>query len=149
MTENETDSKPDFDHLKWAIDKRADIQRTLLALYTYVRRRPVKNIKPIDVDLLDDIIGAAFSLWRAVFLVDTLREQTIVHNSQENFLAKVISDNSITFNDDKIDRHWTVGYYLENAKLRLKQTLFYIDHRASTTLQVRLGPALHFKGTVG
>src|ERR1700691_2862086 len=120
MTENKAESKPDLDHLKWAIDKRADIQRTLLALYTYVRCRPVKNIKPIDVDLLDDIVGAASPLWRAVLLVDTLRDETIVHDSQENFLAKVISDNRITFTDMRINRHCAIGYYLEHSKLRLK-----------------------------
>ena len=147
MTKNKDEPKPDFDHLKWSIDKRADVQRTLLALYTYVRCRPAENVKPIDIDLLDDLIGAAFSLWRAVFLVDTLREDTTVHDSQEQFLAKVISDNSITFADDKINRHWTVGYYLENAKLRLRQTLSYVDDRKSTTLQTRLGPSLHFRGT--
>jgi hypothetical protein len=35
--------KPDVDHLRWAVDQRAQIQRTLLALYEYVRRTPSKT----------------------------------------------------------------------------------------------------------
>lgn len=30
--------KPDLDHLAWAIEERAEIQRTLLALYRIVRQ---------------------------------------------------------------------------------------------------------------
>ncbi len=35
--------KPDVDHLRWAVDQRAEIQRTLLALYEFVRRTPSRT----------------------------------------------------------------------------------------------------------
>jgi hypothetical protein len=111
--------KPDPRHLAWAIEQRAEIQRTLLALYEFVRCHPASAIDTWDKYLLDSLVGAAFSLWRAAFLAETLREDAKIHESQEAFLEKLITDNSITFGDDKINRHWTVGYYLENAKYRL------------------------------
>jgi hypothetical protein len=90
--------KPDVEHLRWAVNQRAEIQRTLLALYEYVRKTPSKTgyAEP-RVYLLDNLIGAAFSLWRAVFLAEIYRTDETIHQSQEAFLAKVISDNSITF----------------------------------------------------
>jgi hypothetical protein len=43
-----------------------------------------------------------------------------VFESQKEFLASVVVDNIIiTYGDDKKNRAWTVGYYLQNAKLRL------------------------------
>jgi hypothetical protein len=106
---------PDVDHLEWAIDRRTEIQHTLLALYKIATSgNPMHH--PI---LLDHLIAAAFSLWRAVFLAETDRDWKSRTKGQADFLAKVVSDNSITYADDKSTRAWTVGYYLENAKLRL------------------------------
>jgi hypothetical protein len=77
--------------LAWAIDQRAEVQHTLRALYEFVRH----HLPPtLDLDarcLLDHLIGAAFSLWRAVFLADTFRDEIHIHQSQEAFLLKVIN----------------------------------------------------------
>jgi hypothetical protein len=142
--------KPDVDHLRWAIDQRAEIQRTLLALYVYIRRTP-SNTGYADpkVYLLDHLIGAAFSLWRAVFLAETFRTDETIHQSQEAFLAKVISDNSITFGDDKINRAWTVGYYLDNAKLRIERASAYADHHLNSDSRRYVLPNLRLRGTLG
>jgi hypothetical protein len=50
--------------------------------------------------LLDLLIGAAFSLGRAVFLAETVRDVL----SQEEFLRKVITDKAITSADDRDNR---------------------------------------------
>lgn len=110
--------KPDLDHMAWAIEQRAEVQRTILALYEYVRGG-LGLRKRNEIQLLDLLIGAAFSLWRAVFLADKFRDTASVHQDQEKFLEKLITDNAITFVDDKNHRSWTVAYYLENAKYRL------------------------------
>jgi hypothetical protein len=147
--------RPDFEHLKWAIDQRAEIQRTLLALYDFVcRHRP-----PQEYDLnyvLGYLVGAAFSLWRAVFLADTFRDEVSVHGSQEQFLQKVITDNAIGFNDDRQNRCWTVGYYLDNAELRLSQVASFVESHASAFglkkspgVLAEIMPFLRLTGTLG
>ena len=55
-----------------------------------------------------------------MFVADTFPDDVSVHGSEEQFLKKVITDNAIGFSDDRQNRHW-VGYYLENAKIRLSQ----------------------------
>jgi hypothetical protein len=136
--------KPNEEHLAWAIDQRAAVQHTLRALYGFVRHHP----PPLDLDtryLLDHLIGAAFSLWRAVFLADDIR----IHESQEKFLEKVITDNAISFADDKANRHWTVEYYLENAKFRLARAITYADNYKSTRLTEPLMWFLRLRSTLG
>ena len=113
---NGSENKPDLAHLEWAIDQRAKIQHTLLALYDFVRSNQPEQLPLEKRTLLDNLIAAAFSLWRAVFLAETNREWENIHKGQEDFLASVITNNAITYSDDKRNRAWTVGYYLENAK---------------------------------
>jgi hypothetical protein len=110
----------------------------------------VKNwIADPKVYLLDHLIGAAFSLWRAVFLAETFRTDETIHQGQEAFLAKVISDNSITFGDDKINRAWAVGYYLDDAKLRIERASAYADHHLKTDSRRYVLRNLRLRGTLG
>ena len=102
-----------------------------------------------DKYLFDHLVGAAFSLWRAAFLAETMREEQDIHQSQEQFLEKVIADNMITFTDDKLNRHWTVEYYLENAKLRLMRAIELSDHYKKTKLHEALTSFLRLRGTQG
>jgi hypothetical protein len=55
-------AKPDEEHLAWAIDQRADVQHTLLALYGFVQYHPPPKLDHDAQYLLDLLIGAAFSL---------------------------------------------------------------------------------------
>jgi hypothetical protein len=143
------EENPDEEHLAWAIDQRAEVQHTLRALYGFVRHHPPPTL---DLDaryLLDHLVGAAFSLWRAIFLADTFRDDIHIHQSQEAFLLKVITDNTITFADDKANRYWTVEYYLENAKFRLARAIAYADHHKGIRLTEPLMPFLRLRGTLG
>jgi hypothetical protein len=150
VTESAKAKKPDIEHLRWAVDQRAEIQRTLLALYEYVRSNsPKSSYAEPRVYVLDHLIGAAFSLWRAVFLAETFRTDESIHQSQEAFLAKVISDNSITFGDDKINRAWTVGYYLDDAKLRIERASAYADYHLKTDSRRNVMQYLRLRGTRG
>jgi hypothetical protein len=140
---------PNLKHIVWAVDKRADVQRSMISLYEYVRTHRPDAQKFDDRYLLDHLIGAAFSLWRAVFLADTLREMEDIRKSQEKFLEKVITENSITFADDKLNRHWTVEFYLEGAKLRLLRAIDLCDHYKNTQLHAELVKFLRLRGTGG
>lgn len=119
--------KPDLGHLAWALEQRMLIQRTLLELYEFVRSNTSESmhlgpngqydfVKPM---LLDHLIAAGFSLWRAVFLSESDRDFISIYESQEKFLESVLTNNAINFADDRNNRAWTVSYYLENAKHRL------------------------------
>jgi hypothetical protein len=147
--ETDMSNKPDPKHLAWAIEQRAEIQRTLLALYEYLRNHSHTEIDMWDKYLLELLVGAAFSLWRAAFLAETLREDAGVHASQEAFLEKLISDNTINFPDDKNNRDWTVEYYLENAKYRLARACGISDEYKKTKLHGDLMKYLRLKGTRG
>ena len=145
MNEKPT-TPPDVDHLKWAINRRADIQHTLLALYDYVNRTPpdrdwVKN------HLLDHLIAASFSLWRAAFLSESDREMADIHKSQKAFLASVVSTNAITFQDDYKNRAWTVSYYLEAAKYRLGTAHHIADHHMKHKSLDKVLPLIRLRGT--
>lgn len=120
--------KPDIVHLAWAIDQRAKIQHTLLALYEYVRSNEPDQREWVKPSLLDHLIAAAFSLWRAVFLAEDTRTLVSIRKAQEEFLASVISTNAIGFGDDKRNSAWTVSYYLENAKHRLMAAHHIAEH---------------------
>jgi hypothetical protein len=119
-------------------------------LYEYVRHKPVTSrYANVNEYLLDHLIGAAFSLWRAVFLAETFRTDESIHESQEAFLAKVISDNSISFGDDKINRAWTVGYYLDDAKLRIERASAFADHHLKSDSRRHVVQHLRLRGTMG
>ena len=141
--------KPDEEHLAWAIDQRAEVQRTLLALYEFVRHHRPDILEHHIRYLLDHLIGAAFSLWRAVFLAETFRDVVKIQQSQETFLEKLLTDNAINFSDDKANRHWTVEYYLENAKLRLGRAVAYSDTHKGVQLNELLMPFLQLRGIHG
>ena len=65
--------KLDLVALEWAIEKRAKIQETILALYRYAKSQPPQGPGFPASYLLDHLSAASFSLWRAAFLTD-LRE---------------------------------------------------------------------------
>src|SRR5580704_7472234 len=118
--------EPDIVHLEWAILQRANIQRTLLALYELARRAPIGGHLPksdnfvfVEPYLFDHFIAAAFSLWRAVFLAEGDRSWVTTRKHQTDFLEKLITTNAISFGDDYKARAWSVRFYLEAAKGRL------------------------------
>jgi hypothetical protein len=79
---NDETKKPDLSHLAWALEQRLEIQRTLLELYRFVRSNPSLTLRStpsgeyefVKPMLLDHLIAAGFSLWRAVFLSESDRE---------------------------------------------------------------------------
>jgi hypothetical protein len=137
--------KPDIEHLRWAIDQRANVQHTLLAHYAYVRRSRSRE-GWVEPKLLDHCIAAAFSLWRAVFLAEIVRTYDNIDKAQEEFLASVISTNAITFGDDRRNSAWTVSFYLENAKHRLAQAHDIVSHHIPDAASNEILPLLRLVG---
>ena len=148
-------AKPDLEHLAWAIDQRAEIQRTLLALYEFVRhRRPPRRTEENYV--LGYLIRAAFSLWRAVFLAETFRDDTEIYTSQEKFLEKVITDNAIGFSDDKKIGIGRLGTIWRTRNFVCQRPTVYIENHArafnlneNPGVVAKVMPFLRLTGTMG
>jgi hypothetical protein len=66
------------------------------------------------------LVGASFSLWRAVFLTDPDRSDKAILGHALDFLDTVVADNAIGYPTEKRDQNWAVGYYLNNAMYRLR-----------------------------
>ena len=73
------------------------------------------------------MVGAAFSLWRAIFLTYTTKTLTENFENGERFLRRIVRHNTIAYGDDVKRQAWSFGYYLNNWKFRLKPILIYLD----------------------
>jgi hypothetical protein len=147
--------KPDLGHLAWALEHRIEIQRTLLELYEFVRANTSESLRArpsgeydfVKPMLLDHLIAAGFSLWRAVFLSESDRDFISIRLGQEKFLESVLTNNAITYNDDKANRAWTVSYYLENAKHRLAAAQGLAEHYLGDKQRDKILSLLRLTGT--
>jgi hypothetical protein len=135
----------DLYHQAWAIQERARIQHTLLALYAYVLA-DTDTSDSMRYVVADNLIAAAFALWRAVFLAADLRTNETVRKRQENFLATVIENNAITFGDDKRNSPWTFGFYVEAAKWRLKHADYVLREGLNVTPEENVEQLMQLSG---
>ena len=67
------------------------------------------------------LVGIAFSLWRAVFLSDLTGEVVDQLADAEKFLESLIAHNTVLYQTDFANREWSFGYYLDNALYRLSR----------------------------
>jgi hypothetical protein len=107
--------------VEWLIEQRSRIQAEAAKLLCLLQ----PNITKFQTDRnLEDVaglmLGAAFSLWRAIFLASSRPTPTenMIGMGIE-FLTKVLRDNSISYMDEKRMREWSFGYYLNSARFRL------------------------------
>lgn len=108
---------PSHAHLEWLISSREANQRTSLELHRLIDScfDKIKKTKRLSVGA-QVLTAVCFSLWRAAFLADKtgVREATIKHARE--FLGKMLTDNAITYPQDRASREWTCNYYMEAAK---------------------------------
>lgn len=112
--------------LEWLVRNRSTIQDLLLELWKEFPEAPSAGSKPGTV--LQLLVGVAFSLWRAAFLADSARDWQENASHSKKFLGMVVKDNAITYSQERDARFWTVGYYLNNAFLRLEMAYKTLDH---------------------
>lgn len=104
--------------LSWVVPRRSQLQQLALEVYEFERTLgPGKRERLWPV--LGYLIGIAFSLWRAVFLVLPERKETSMHKQGEDILRIVLETNAVGFPQDKATAQWMAGYYNNNAILRL------------------------------
>lgn len=115
-----------LDDYAWLVERRSQIQSFLFKLYTHAETKAVKLEHPWD-SVFDLLIGAAFSLWRAAFLIVRERNPELVRDHAKHFLELLVRDNAIAYTQDRQTHAWTVGYYLNNAYFRLMFAVDMID----------------------
>lgn len=110
---------PTLEHLSWAIESRARNQKSSLRLLALLRS--YEHLwKTQDLSkATQDLIGVAFSLWRAAFLADKTAKRKMVYSHGVAFLEKIIENNSISFANDQSSNEWTFNYYTKNARSSL------------------------------
>jgi hypothetical protein len=103
--------------LQWLVDARNNSQSLMLRL--------LQRWDHLDANKRRVALGAAFSLWRAVFLLVKRGQDEppidMVDKAAKQFLEKVIRTNAIGFSDDLSNRNraWSSSYYVENAMYRI------------------------------
>ncbi len=112
------DETPTPEHLAWVIERRAANQQVTLRLYEIFHAR---RVIPEELHYrAQDLVAVSFSLWRAVFLADRTGVKEFKDEDAEKFLAKMLTDNAITYTQDRNTREWSCNYYLGNARHRLE-----------------------------
>lgn len=117
-----------YEDYSWLIESRSKIQRLLMELYMFLKdnRRSLQQ-REFERSVFGLLVGAAYSLWRAAFLVDAERDWPKILKRAEDFLKSVVRNNIINYKEDKDTSSWSVGYYLNNARYRLSRVLSKYD----------------------
>jgi hypothetical protein len=109
----------------WLVRARNNIQRELLRLQKLIRpptkdgeipRFSRRDSIPIFLDLL---VGVGFSLWRAVFQAGKYSDRNDKIEKARIFLDEIIRNNAALYSTEL--NSWSFGYYILNARLRLKE----------------------------
>ncbi|MDQ7250544.1 hypothetical protein [Dongia sedimenti] len=105
-------------HMRWLVERRSENQQCCLKLFELLEKNR-STWEDEQFFAAQDMVGAAFSLWRAVFLGEKLSKRKLVYQHFRDFLGGLIEDNAISYVQDKKNREWTFNYYVENARFRL------------------------------
>lgn len=120
MSERKANISPE--HFSWLVEGRSANQQSTLTLYEIINGNEYKfNGNAELLEAAQELTGAAFSLWRSVFLSDTSGEFEEQFADLQKFLVSLISDNTILYVTDKNARNWSFRYYLDNAVHRLRK----------------------------
>jgi hypothetical protein len=113
--------KASIRHLKWLIEQRGQNNVTALRLLTLFENHKDAIKKAPYASYAQNLVGVAFSLWRAAFLSETKGTVAMKSSDAERFLRKMLTDNNIAFSQDMEMREWSVNYYIYNARFRLEE----------------------------
>lgn len=112
----------DYDHFDWLVEGRSRNQQATLGLYKIIRsdRDDLERLLVMQ-QAGQQLLGIAFSLWRAVFLSDLTGDVLDQLADAEKFLESLIAHNTVLYQTDFASREWSFGYYLDNALYRLSR----------------------------
>lgn len=121
---------------RWLVPKRSEIQHALLDLLvigTVLARKKRLSPNAVEWRLFGWLVGAGFSLWRAVFTAEKKLDEQINHKAARDFLQNVIRTNAVGFQQEQ--NSWSYGYYLNNARFRLIEAHSYLSALQRRQLQ--------------
>ena len=104
---------------RWLVENRSKIQMRMLELYELHKFEHDHDLNKDVWPIYGVLIGAVFSLWRAVFLIRGERDPNVEIEHGRILLGTLIETNAIGFPQDVAAAQWTAGYYVNNAALRL------------------------------
>jgi len=123
------DRNRNIQQFEWAIPRRARSLELLLGLYKYADQHGDLVNDAESRRLFGLLVGASFSLWRAVFFAQLERDwvgNDGILSGAKDLLEKVLENNAILFGDEKRIEGWSVGYYLNNAYFRIERALQHL-----------------------
>jgi hypothetical protein len=126
LQEPESNRELKIDQFSWAIPRRAKSQELLLRLYQYLERNPDLEQNRERRGVFGLLVGTGFSLWRAVFLAQPVREwggNASILEGARQLLEKLLENNAFAYGDEKRIEEWSVGYYLNNAYYRTEAAI--------------------------
>ena len=108
------------EHFDWLVAGRSRNQKATLDLYKLVETNEDEISGSIPYQTaVNDLVGIAFSLWRAVFLSDLTGDVADQLADAKRFLQSLIAHNAVLYQTDFTAREWAFEYYLDNALFRL------------------------------
>ena len=112
-------AKAELKYMKWLVDKRNESQKSCHALLVLLRKYTITLREDQYSSAAQSLVGAAFSLWRAVFLAEEKSETRVSLMHSKIFLEKVVRTNAVAFSNEIDANEWTFDYYFHNARYRL------------------------------
>ena len=112
------------DFPEWLVPARNNIQRALLRIKELLAAFPQTtdaDQTSLDEDLLNLMLGAAFSLWRTVFQAGHQYDQRTAVSGAREFVDEVVRDTAAIHAMEL--SAWLLGYYLSDARLRLVEVV--------------------------
>ena len=108
--------------LEWRVESRNKIQNLALDIFVFLKDEHGRLCNDTDSGSpVGRIVGAAFSLWRAVFLADNEHRWVPALEAGEEFLHQIVMHNSIGYMTEYDHRNWAFGFYINNAKHRIRE----------------------------
>ncbi len=112
----------EVDILADSVERRPRSQILLLKHLELLRNyRPCIGADEKRTTMINQLAGAAFSLWRATFLTHAERETPRILDDLDQFLQYVICNNAIGYPQEYGTKAWYVGFCLNNVRFRLNR----------------------------
>jgi hypothetical protein len=129
MFDDKSNPETNLKDLGWLVENRSINQKSTLRVYGLIieYKELFANNKGYRSSA-QNLLGVAFSLWRAVFLADIKKKRGSMLSDVEGFLVELIQNNAITYVQDRKTRDWTFRYYMDNANHRLKNLFNKFEH---------------------
>src|SRR5262245_39731251 len=111
---------PNIKFLTLLVKWRNDAQNVLFRLLQLVAEHET-NVQANErySAIFQLLTGAAFYLWRAVFLAEYRLQTEKALKGAKSLLNKVVSDNAIAYSDEKASQRWTAGFYVSHIQYRM------------------------------